>query len=36
MAAAAEMWRRSTSPGTEAMRAVLANPLKAAANELTR
>ena len=36
MAAAAEMCRRSTSPGTEAMRAVLENPLSAAATALTR
>ena len=36
MAAAAGMWRRSTRPGTEAMRAVLEKPLTAAATELTR
>ena len=36
MAAAAEICRRSTSPGTDAMRAVLEKPLRAAATELIR
>ena len=35
MANAAARWRRSTMPGTEAMRAVLENPMKPAASELT-
>ncbi len=35
MAAAAARCRRSTMPGTEAMRAVLENPMSPAARELT-
>ena len=35
MAAAATRWRRSTSPGMAAMRAVLLKPMKPAASALT-
>ncbi len=35
MAKAAVRWRRSTSPGTEAIRAVFEKPMKPAATELT-